>query len=106
VLGSTFGEAVIPVCIGLIMHFVSPAGMNTSVLVSVLLLIGIYGTADWMMKAHAGLPATCDAAPVVAVTDTAMDIPTPESASSRDRDNAETGHVSALHGPLQQQDDL
>jgi hypothetical protein len=54
IMGSTIGEAVIPVCIGFIMKYVSPDGMNMCVLVSVLLLIGIYITADWMMKGHSG----------------------------------------------------
>ena len=66
ILGSTVGEAVIPVCIGFIMAFVSPNAMNICVLVSAVVMIVIYLGSDRMMKSHFG-DGDCDTADEVAV---------------------------------------
>jgi hypothetical protein len=102
ILGSTFGEAVIPVCIGFIMRYVSPNGMNVCVLVSVLLLIVIYLTADWMMKAHSGdnasvrVSSACSASASVGFTATV-------TATSSGSGSASVNGVNPTHQQQEQQ---
>lgn len=96
VLGSTFGEAIIPVCIGFIMHYIAPNGMNVCVMVSVLLLLVIYGMADWMMKAHQGHSSDTD-------TDTAIDTDDADDAGAGDGAGSSgnrSGHEMPVPVPL------
>jgi hypothetical protein len=49
VVGSTFGEAIIPVCIGAIMHFTGPQALMYCTLTIAIIMTGIYLVAHHLL---------------------------------------------------------